>query len=61
MVLVKMVAVRGIDKMARRLEQAVVRKDGKGSTIWSTSARSCRARENVGLPLLQQGDDLLRR
>ena len=62
MVLVKMVAVRGIDEMARRLEQAVVRKNGEGQHHLVDLGLAVAAHaENVGLPLLQQGDDLLRR
>ena len=62
MVLVKMVAVRGIDKMARRLEQAVVRQNGEGQHHLVDLGLAVAAHtENVGLPLLQQGDDLLRR
>ena len=62
MVLVKMGAVRGIDEMARRLEQAVVRKNGEGQHHLVDLGLAVAAHaENVGLPLLQQGDDLLRR
>ena len=62
MVLVKMVAVRGIDEMTRRLEQAVVRKNGEGQHHLVDLGLAVAAHaENVGLPLLQQGDDLLRR
>ena len=57
-----MVAVRGIDKMARRLEQAVVRKNGEGQHHLIDLGLAVAAHtENVCLPLLQQGDDLLRR